>query len=180
MRRPRDDDNGMRRPRDDAMYGRTTVRPDVDTRKDDIATTPRANRRLPIRTIGRTVVRPYIATSFRLSSPRALTSAFTIVARSSPNRRPVVAAGDYVRAKLRCAPFCTHIHRPYSRRYRVGCGCRRYGRLRRYRVGCVCRRIHFIWWMENNYYFCDVGDMTTETGPRSRVPLSRSILGRLL
>jgi hypothetical protein len=35
--------------------------------------------------------------------------------------RAVVAAGDYVRAKLRCAPFSTHIHRPYSRRYRVGC-----------------------------------------------------------
>jgi hypothetical protein len=34
--------------------------------------------------------------------------------------RTVVAAGDYVRAKLRCAPFGTHIHRPYSRRYRVG------------------------------------------------------------
>jgi hypothetical protein len=26
----------------------------------------------------------------------------------------VVAAGDYVRAKLRCAPFFAHIHRPYS------------------------------------------------------------------
>jgi hypothetical protein len=36
-------------------------------------------------------------------------------------RRAVVAAGDCVRAKLRCAPFFAHIHRPYSRRYRVGC-----------------------------------------------------------
>jgi hypothetical protein len=36
----------------------------------------------------------------------------------------VVAAGDYVRLRsLRFAP--THIHRLYSRRYRVGCGCRR-------------------------------------------------------
>jgi hypothetical protein len=33
----------------------------------------------------------------------------------------VVAAGDYVRSKLRCAPFFAHIHRPYSRRYRGGC-----------------------------------------------------------
>jgi hypothetical protein len=34
--------------------------------------------------------------------------------------RSVVATGDYVRAKLRCAPSDAHIHRPYSRRYRVG------------------------------------------------------------
>jgi hypothetical protein len=35
-------------------------------------------------------------------------------------RRAVVAADDYVRLRsLRFAP--THIHRPYSRRYRVGC-----------------------------------------------------------
>jgi hypothetical protein len=36
-------------------------------------------------------------------------------------RRMVVAAGDYVRSKLRFAPFFAHIHRPYSRRYRGGC-----------------------------------------------------------
>jgi hypothetical protein len=68
-------------------------------------------------------------------------------------RRGVVAAGDYVRFRsLRFAP--THIHRPYSRRYRVGCkvdAAGDYVRLRsllfapthihrpysrRYRVGC--------------------------------------------
>jgi hypothetical protein len=39
-------------------------------------------------------------------------------------RRTVVAAGDYVRLRsLHFAP--THIHRPYPRRYRVGCSCRR-------------------------------------------------------
>jgi hypothetical protein len=43
--------------------------------------------------------------------------------KSSPSI--VVAAGDYVRLRsLRFAP--THIHRPYSRRYRVGCDCRRH------------------------------------------------------
>jgi hypothetical protein len=48
-------------------------------------------------------------------------------------RRAVVAAGDYVRFRsLRFAP--THIHRPYSRRYRVGCNVAAYSR--RYRVGC--------------------------------------------
>jgi hypothetical protein len=33
----------------------------------------------------------------------------------------VVAAGDYVRAKLRCAPFFAHIHRPYPARRPIGC-----------------------------------------------------------
>jgi hypothetical protein len=51
----------------------------------------------------------------------AIASVAVVVARSSlsEGRRAVVATGDYVRAKLRCAPFDTHIHRPYSRRYRV-------------------------------------------------------------
>jgi hypothetical protein len=48
---------------DDEMYGRTTVRPIVDTRMVDFAMSTSRGRRLPIRPIGRTVVRPYIASS---------------------------------------------------------------------------------------------------------------------
>jgi hypothetical protein len=44
----------------DAMYGRTTVRPIVGKRMVDVAWSILHGRRLPIRTIGRTVVRPYI------------------------------------------------------------------------------------------------------------------------
>jgi hypothetical protein len=51
------------------MYGRTTVRPIVDTRKDNRGmhrfkdVDEFRGRRIPIRPIGRTVVRPYIASS---------------------------------------------------------------------------------------------------------------------
>jgi hypothetical protein len=46
------------------MYGRTMVRPIVDMRTDDFAmSTISEGRRLPIRAIGRTVVRPYMGSS---------------------------------------------------------------------------------------------------------------------
>jgi hypothetical protein len=92
----------------------------VIARSDDRAT-PHANRRHPIRTIGRTMVRPYIRC--RRSVVVARSSLLgrrcsVVVARSSMlgRRCSVVDAGDYVRAKLRCAPFFAHIHRPYSAR----------------------------------------------------------------
>jgi hypothetical protein len=62
----------------------------------------------------------------RSEAQRAQTNA---IARSDDNgcrRFAQVVARSSLRAitfaqKLRCAPFGAHIHRPYSRRYRVGC-----------------------------------------------------------
>jgi hypothetical protein len=70
-----------------------------------------------------TFVQHSAALRFVLTSIAPTRAAIASVAMSSTcgRRSSVVAAGDYVRATLRCAPFCTHIHRPYSRRYRVGC-----------------------------------------------------------
>jgi hypothetical protein len=90
QRRPRDD-NGWRR----RMYGRTTVRPIVRMGRRRFA-----NRRprivemtfvVAVSTLGRTVVRPYIAPRLipRIGWRRFARSSYSIV----------VAAGDYVRTK---------------------------------------------------------------------------------
>jgi hypothetical protein len=95
----------------DAMYGRTTVRPVVDTRGDDHATAILRMERRILRVSTISVCRRRACR--RQDAPwsvRTLRRRAVVVIRY---RRAVVAAGDYVRLRsLRFAP--THIHRPYS------------------------------------------------------------------
>jgi hypothetical protein len=60
----------------------------------------------------------YLATALHRCEAYLLSFIYSLF--TSSGRRAVDAAGDYVRLRsLRFAP--THIHRPYLRRYRVGC-----------------------------------------------------------
>jgi hypothetical protein len=93
------------------MYGRTTVRPIVDTATSNAISTNLGRRcvvvAIAIRTIGRTMVRPYIGSS-----------ASMVVAMLT------LRAISFVSTPLRSVP--THIHRPYLRRCRGSCDCRRW------------------------------------------------------